>query len=57
MSPAPIALRKPAQTTFRLSEEILVALRQRIDSSFYDRPEAIEVIARAILCSHCIYLS
>ena len=57
MSPAPIALRKPAPTTFRLSEEILVALRQRIDSSYYDRPEAIEVIARAILCSHCIYLS
>ena len=49
MSPAPISRRKPAEPTLRLSEEILVALRQRIDSCYYDRPEVIEVIARKIL--------
>jgi hypothetical protein len=57
MSPAPVVSRKPAATTFRLSDEILAALRQRIDSRYYDRPEVIEVIARAILYSHGVYLN
>ncbi|HEX7939824.1 MAG TPA: hypothetical protein VF483_12630 [Gemmatimonadaceae bacterium] len=57
MPPAPILSRKPERQVFRLTDEILAALRQRVDSKYYDRPEVIEVIARAILCSHYVYLS
>ena len=41
---------------YRLSEDLIAALRARIDSRFYDRPEVIEVLARAILCSRGVYL-
>ena len=57
MPPVPILPPKPQRPVFRLTEEILAALRQRVDSKYYDRPEVIEVIARAILCSHYVYLS
>ncbi len=43
-------------TGFRLSEELIASLRQRVDSRYYDRPEVIDVIARAILCSRFVYL-
>lgn len=56
MSPALQTMPRPGATGFRLSEELIAALRQRIDSRFYDRPEVIEVIARAILCSRGVYL-
>lgn len=57
MSITPIIRPKPQRPVFRLTEEILAALRKRVDSKYYDRPEVIEVIARAILCSHYVYLN
>jgi len=57
MTPVPILATKPQRQVFRLTEEILAALRQRVDSSYYNRPEVIEVIARAILCSRGVYLT
>ncbi|MEK7400876.1 MAG: hypothetical protein AABZ80_00785 [Gemmatimonadota bacterium] len=41
---------------FRLSDELLAALRRRVDSRYYDRPEVIEIIAQAILCSRGVYV-
>jgi hypothetical protein len=57
MIPTPILQAKPAQPAFRLTDEILASLRQRVDSSYYSRPDVIEVIARAILCSHGVYIN
>jgi len=47
---------RPGANGFRLSEELINALRQKVDSRYYDRPDVIEVIARAILCSRGVYL-
>lgn len=38
-----------------MNEELLELLRHRVSSQFYDRPEVIEIIARAILHSRGIY--
>jgi hypothetical protein len=56
MSLALQTIPRPGATGFRLSEELIAALKQRVDSRYYDRPDVIEVIARAILCSRGIYL-
>lgn len=42
-------------TALRLSDELIVALRQRVESKYYDQIHIIEVIARAILHSRGIY--
>jgi hypothetical protein len=39
----------------RMTEELLEQLRQRVASQYYDRPDVIEIIARAILHSRGIY--
>lgn len=38
-----------------MTDELLRVLRQRIASHYYDRPEVVEIIARAILYSRGIY--
>jgi bifunctional pyridoxal-dependent enzyme with beta-cystathionase and maltose regulon repressor activities len=48
----PLALR---DNTFRLSDELIAALRQRVAQDYYGRPEVIEIIARAILHSRFVY--
>ena len=39
----------------RMTEELLELLRQRVASQYYNRPEVVEIIARAILHSRGIY--
>jgi hypothetical protein len=56
MSPVLQTIPRPGATGFRLSEDLIVALRQKVDSRYYDRPEIIEVLARASLCSRGVYL-
>jgi hypothetical protein len=56
MIPTPQPIPRYGATGFRLSEELIASLRQRVDSRYYDKPEIIEVIARAILCSRGVYL-
>jgi hypothetical protein len=43
------------QGPIRMTEELLELLRHRVASQYYDRPEVIEIIARAILHSRGIY--
>lgn len=40
----------------RMSEELIAVLRQRVDSKYYDQPQVIEIIARAILHSRGVYI-
>ncbi len=56
MTPALQTLPRRGATDFRVSDELIRELRQKIDSRYYDRPEVIEVIALAILCSRGVYL-
>lgn len=39
-----------------MSEELLTLLRQRVASQYYDQPQVVDIIARAILNSRGIYL-
>jgi hypothetical protein len=41
----------------RMSEELITALKQRVASNYYDRPEVVEIIARAILHSRGVYVN
>jgi hypothetical protein len=38
-----------------MSEELLALLRQRVAAQYYDQPQVIDVIARAILISRGVY--
>jgi hypothetical protein len=38
-----------------MSEELLAVLRQRVAAQYYDQPQVIDVIARAILISRGLY--
>jgi len=38
-----------------MSEELIALLRQRIATRYYDQPQVIDVIARAILHSRGVY--
>ena len=38
-----------------MTDELLATLRKRIDTKYYDHPEVIEIVARAILMSRGIY--
>lgn len=42
---------------FRMSEELVQLLRQRVAERYYDNPQVIDIIARAILHSRGIYPS
>ena len=55
--PVTSEFKKPVIVAFRLSDEIIASLRQRIDARYYDQPQVIETIARAILCSRGVYLT
>jgi hypothetical protein len=39
----------------RISDELIALLRERVASQYYDHPEVVEVVARAILLSREIY--
>ena len=41
----------------RMSDELVAALKQRVASNYYDRPDIIEIIARAILHSRGVYVN
>ena len=51
-APTTTGVRGPVQ----MNEELLKILRQRVASQYYDRPEVVEIIARAILHSRGIYI-
>ena len=38
-----------------MSEELIELLRQRVSAQYYDQPQVIDVIARAILNSRGLY--
>ena len=38
-----------------MTDELIVLLRQRVASQYYDQPKVIEVIARALLHSRGLY--
>ena len=40
----------------RMSDELIAALRQRVQDRYYDQPQVIEIIAQAILHSRGLYL-
>jgi len=44
-----------SEGTFRMSDELLEVLRQRVAASYYDQPHVIDMIARAILHSRGLY--
>jgi hypothetical protein len=39
----------------RMTAELVALLRQRVASQYYDQPQVLEVIARAILHSRGVY--
>lgn len=39
----------------RMTEELVALLRHRIDARYYDQPQVLEIIARALLHSRGIY--
>lgn len=43
------------QGPIRMTDELLELLRRRVASQYYDHPEVVEIIARAILHSRGIY--
>lgn len=45
----------PNQESRVVTDELLELLKQRVASQYYNRPEVVEIIARAILCSRFIY--
>jgi hypothetical protein len=45
----------PKSGSIRMTDELIELLRQRVASQYYDRPEIVEIIARAILHSRGIY--
>jgi hypothetical protein len=44
-----------SETYVWMSEELIALLRQRIAARYYDQPQVIDVIARAILHSRGVY--
>ena len=41
--------------SFRMSEELVQVLRQRVADRTYDNPQVVDIIARAILHSRGLY--
>lgn len=46
----------PVTGRSRMSDELIAALRCRIEERYYDQPHIIEIIAQAILHSRGLYL-
>jgi hypothetical protein len=46
---------RPNQEPLVLTDELIALLKQRVASQYYDKPEVVEIIARAILFSRGIY--
>jgi hypothetical protein len=46
---------EPVQESRVMTDELLSLLKQRIASQYYNKPEVVEIIARAILYSRGIY--
>ena len=44
-----------SETYVWMSEELIALLRQRVAARYYDQPQVIDVIARAILHSRGVY--
>lgn len=51
------AMNADAGLPFRMSDELLRQLRERVASQYYDQPQIIDLIARAILHAHGLYPS
>lgn len=45
----------PDKEPLVMTDELLRILRERVASQYYNRPEVVEIIARAILYSRGIY--
>lgn len=45
------------QGLFLMSDELIELLRERVAQQYYDQPQIIDVIARAILNSRGLYLT
>jgi len=41
--------------SFRMSEELVLLLRQRVADRYYENPQVVDIIARAILHSRGLY--
>jgi hypothetical protein len=50
-----LSVDRPNQEPLVMTEELLRVLRERVASQYYNRPEVVEIIARAILYSRGIY--
>jgi hypothetical protein len=46
---------RPNREPLVMTDELLSLLRARVASQYYNRPEVVEIIARAILYSRGIY--
>lgn len=46
----------PAPGRSRMSDELMAALRARIQDRYYEQPHVLEIIAQAILHSRGLYL-
>ncbi len=46
---------RPNQEPLVMTDELIALLKQRVESQYYNRPEVVEIIARAILYSRGIY--
>ena len=44
-----------AQNGLQMSDELIALLRRRVAAQYYDQPQVIDVIARAILHSRGLY--
>lgn len=50
-----LSVSEPIQESRVMTDELLSLLKQRIASQYYNKPEVVEIIARAILYSRGIY--
>lgn len=53
--PTPVQPLVTSTALFRLSDELIAALRQRVAGQYYSHPQVIDIIARAILHSRELY--
>jgi hypothetical protein len=50
-----LSVAPPDKEPLVMTDELLRVLRERVASQYYNRPEVIEIIARAILYSRGVY--
>lgn len=46
----------PVTTRSRMSDELIAALRRRVEDRYYDQAHVVEILAQAILHSRGLYL-